>query len=362
VAGNVATALGAVFERVRLTQQLDELLAISRHLTRTSDPQRLYTEVVESAVRVIPGADAASIMLRVGDGYRFAAAVGHDLAMLRSMAPLSEADQLAWHGLGEAAYRAGTPRVLSGNQIVAASSALTGDEGQRRAFEVGGRVHALRANLAVPIADSHEVLGVLNVDSLSHPDAFGPSSLRLAEAFAQQAGAIIRQVQYREALERSAVTDPVTKLGNREGFNQRLHVELSRARRHSHHVSLVMIDLDGFKAVNDRLGHPMGDRALLLVADAMRRERRPFDGLFRWGGDEFAVLLPEVGPEGAHAGARRYVDAIHEVEVGGLRMSASFGTASFPVDGEDADALLRRADDLMYRAKHATDRALHGTS
>ncbi len=349
---NATRALGGVFERVRLTQQLHELLAIARRLTQAEDPEHLYADVTEAAVRVIPGADAASIMIRKDDGYRFVASVGHDLDMLAAMPPLSHGAQVAWHGLGVRAFEQGTPRVLRGAEIAMVSLSTGSDDPQQRhALSVGGRVADIRANLCVPVTDGSEVVGILNVDSLSSTDAFGPSSLRLAEAFAQQAGVIIRQAVYRRALERSAVTDPVTKLGNREGFNQRLQSELARADRHAHRVSVVMLDLNGFKDVNDRLGHQAGDRALLLVADAMRRERRPFDGLFRWGGDEFAVILPEVGPDGAGAGAQRYADAIAQVEVGGMRMTTSFGTASYPEDGENADSLLRRADDLMYHHK-----------
>jgi diguanylate cyclase (GGDEF)-like protein len=203
----------------------------------------------------------------------------------------------------------------------------------------------------VPISFGEKVLGMLNVDSFAPSNPFGPHALLLSETFAQQIGVLIRQTLYRDALETAVVTDALTGLGNREGFNRQLNVELARARRYGQTFNLVMIDLDGFKRINDRLGHHAGDRALLLVGKEMESERREGDSIFRWGGDEFALILPQIGRQEAWLVAERYAAAIGRVELEGFSLAASFGIASYPQDGSDADSLLRKADDLMYRHK-----------
>jgi diguanylate cyclase (GGDEF)-like protein len=112
-----------------------------------------------------------------------------------------------------------------------------------------------------------------------------------------------------------------------------------------------MIDLDGFKEVNDRLGHAAGDRALALVARTLREATRAADAVFRWGGDEFAVVMPMIDAEEAQAATERFARAIADLDVDGLRLGASVGIAGYPQDGRDAETLMRRADDLMYASK-----------
>jgi diguanylate cyclase (GGDEF)-like protein len=126
---------------------------------------------------------------------------------------------------------------------------------------------------------------------------------------------------------------------------------LARARRYHHPFHLLMIDLDRFKEINDTLGHQAGDRALVEVAQTMRAEMREGDTLFRWGGDEFALILPHIPIEAARRTAERYLATVGDLRIGHLPLSLSIGIASYPEDGEDSESLLRRADDLMYRQK-----------
>src|SRR3990172_9993580 len=109
------------------------------------------------------------------------------------------------------------------------------------------------------------------------------------EGVGQRPGVPGRRAQDRAALARSVLIDPLTGVGNREAFNRQVTAELARAKRHDHPLALAMIDLDGFKEVNDRLGHAAGDRGLALVARPLREATRAADAVFRWGGDEFAV-------------------------------------------------------------------------
>jgi len=349
VLGIVATSLGVVLDRATLDRQLVAMLDGVRGLARAEEPSELYRRAATSSVRLIPGAEAASILVRGTNGFRYQAAVGYDIDALHALGPFSDVDELSWYRDGAEGYRRGTPRIVRGSDVRNLSAASGGDHSTSLAD--AARIDDIAANLCIPITDSGDVVAVLNVDSFSDEHAFGSSARRLAEAFAQQVGAIVRQAQTLERLQRSVVTDPLTGLGNREGFQRRLEIELGRARRYDHPLSIVMLDLDHFKQVNDRFGHHRGDEALVRVARALVAAGRASDAAFRWGGDEFVLLLPEASYADAHAAAERYARAVATVEVDGIVLGASMGIARYPDDGMDPLALMRRADDLMYHGK-----------
>ena len=149
--------------------------------------------------------------------------------------------------------------------------------------------------------------------------------------------------------------DEVTGLYNRRFFSIRLEEEVSRYRRFNHPVSVVLLDLDSFKAVNDELGHAAGDETLRAMADILLKQSRGINVICRYGGDEFAVLLVET----SKSGARLYADRIRYVLstwtfAHGRRITASFGIASLPEDvAPAADELIRAADEALYAAKRA---------
>lgn len=350
----IATSLGVVLDRATLNRQLVALLDVVGGLARAEEPGELYRRAAASAVRLIPGAEAATILVRGDDGFRFEAAVGYELAALRALGPFDDTDELTWYHEGADGYHRGIPRVARGGDVLALSAAAGGERSTSRAR--AARVSEIVANVCVPITDGGEVVAVLNVDSFSHVGAFGISEQRLTEAFAQQVAVIKRQAEALGQLRRSVITDPLTGLGNRAGFQRRLELELERARRYGHPLNVVMLDLDNFKEVNDRLGHPAGDGVLAQVARALGHAQRSGDAAFRWGGDEFVMLLPEVDADAARSAAERYQEAVASVEVEGIRLKASVGLARFPEDGDDHDTLMKRADDRMYHRKQAQPR------
>jgi diguanylate cyclase (GGDEF)-like protein len=156
-------------------------------------------------------------------------------------------------------------------------------------------------------------------------------------------------------LKETSFKDEVTGLYNRRFFSLRLEEELSRYRRFNHPVSVVLLDLDGFKAVNDEYGHTVGDDTLREVAQILMKHSRGINVVSRYGGDEFAVLLVET----SKAGARLYADRIREVVAKypfshGKVITASFGVASLPDDeAGTAEDLFRAADEALYTAKRA---------
>lgn len=151
----------------------------------------------------------------------------------------------------------------------------------------------------------------------------------------------------------AARTDPLTGLLNRRGFEEAFEVELERARRTDRGLSVIVGDLDRFKAINDHFGHAAGDDALRRVSEAIRASKRSWDSAARVGGEEFAILAPDTDEHGAYLLAERLRRGIEETfEAGGTgALTASFGIVSFPIHGQTPAALLQAADQALYAAK-----------
>lgn len=172
--------------------------------------------------------------------------------------------------------------------------------------------------------------------------------------------AVVRDMTERremeQALEHRALHDPLTDLANRTLFFDRLRQSIHSARRESSQAALVMLDLDGFKAVNDAFGHVTGDEILRQLSVRMSSGLRATDTAARIGGDEFALILPHItGRRAAQRMVRQRLAAVRrriEVQRQKIRVGISAGIAMYPEDGRDADTLMRRADSAMYSAKH----------
>jgi len=158
----------------------------------------------------------------------------------------------------------------------------------------------------------------------------------------------------RSAMRRWALTDPLTGAVNRRGLGERIDYEVSRHARQKHRFAVVMIDLDGFKLVNDRFGHPAGDELLRDVAASLRDVVRDQDTVARLGGDEFCVLAPETDRAGGDHLADRVGAAVRRVTTGLDALGASVGVAVYPDDGGSARAVLDAADAAQIAAKRAS--------
>jgi diguanylate cyclase (GGDEF)-like protein len=155
----------------------------------------------------------------------------------------------------------------------------------------------------------------------------------------------------REALRNVALSDPLTGIANRRLLLSRAEYEIARHRRTRHSFALVMLDLDGFKLLNDRFGHAAGDELLCDVAAALTQTMRAQDTVARLGGDEFCVLAPETDGPRTIPLARRIAETVREATAGIETLSASVGVAVFPHDGVEASALLQAADERLLAAK-----------
>ncbi len=159
-------------------------------------------------------------------------------------------------------------------------------------------------------------------------------------------------------LQINAATDPLTGLYNRRFFDDYFEKELNRSLRYSHRLALVVFDLQRFKQVNDRYGHPQGDIVLQMVATTLQKSMRTSDYAFRLGGDEFALLLPQSDTEQAAALSRRlcaaYAAAIEPLNLG-FPLVLDYGLAVYPDDGEQQEILIRVADERLYQLKNTAE-------
>ena len=192
------------------------------------------------------------------------------------------------------------------------------------------------------------------VGRAEQPPACDHDHLEAAKLFSQHAGALLDVALALRREQRAAVTDSLTALLNRRGFDERLQDELERAAQAGTSVALVMVDCDGLKAMNDTGGHELGDRVLQAVAHCLQTNKRPEDVTARIGGDEFAVLIPGADGDGAAVVAERFRTELSSMSLGVEQsIAATFGVASFPADGSTAADLLRAADRALYLAKQA---------
>lgn len=214
-----------------------------------------------------------------------------------------------------------------------------------------------RSFVSVPITIQDRVIGVLNLSDKTTGEIFNKEDLELIQSFATQAAIVMeRNVFYTqtEELRKLAITDSLTGLLNRRYLSDRLEEELLRSQRYSRLLSLLMVDIDGFKGYNDTFGHPIGDKALKATAESILRCVRSVDIASRYGGDEFVIILPETGKTLAVSIAERLRSDVAEIESlpEGVTLTISIGIASYPEDGKISELLLENVDKALYFAKN----------
>lgn len=201
--------------------------------------------------------------------------------------------------------------------------------------------------------------GVLSVEG-NDDRPLTQHDLELLQTFAEHAGTTITNARRYTQVQQLAMLDPITALPNYRQFQTRLNAELARADRHGRPLALLVIDLDGFKAINDAHGHLAGDEALRSIGVRLTDQLRESDVLARYAGDEFVVILPETSLDLARKIAGRLGSAItssaFRVSSGDdIAISLSIGVAAYPDDASTGDDLIRAADSAMYRDKRARD-------
>jgi diguanylate cyclase (GGDEF)-like protein len=209
------------------------------------------------------------------------------------------------------------------------------------------------AQAAVPLIFNGNSIGFLLVRSDDPARVWADNELLLLDTVADQLTVSVNQARLFAEMEQQALTDTLTGCYNRRSFDLQLERDLHLAIRMRQSLSLVTIDLDDFKRINDRAGHNTGDIALRMLAEVLRTELRAVDTAVRLGGDEFAVILPQANVDGALIVAERLRARIEKLEVPGYGpMTASFGLASFPHHATSRENLVVAADRALYNSKH----------
>lgn len=326
--------------RLRLSQRVlkgrlerpDTVLALMRAAHETQEPSEIGELVVQRAITWLPAGSCALVAPDI-DG---------------------QLTPLAGHGLSP---DLGAAALAVGRWVLANARGFTSADVRRDTrIEMNAG-----AAIGMPLRCRARVIAalvLLESRAASVEPRVGPAlSELLAVALEGPAQALDNALSLRRA-EALSVTDDLTQLYNSRYLNHVLRREIKRASRSAHPLSLLFVDLDGFKSVNDSHGHLAGSRALVEAAAVIRASARETDVVARFGGDEFALILPDTGCEGATAVGQRIRDRVAEhpflaSEGLTIRLTASVGVATFPDAATTAEELVRAADMAMYRVKES---------
>lgn len=210
------------------------------------------------------------------------------------------------------------------------------------------------ADAVVPLIYQGSFVGLLLVRSDDDSRVWAENELLLLHTVADQLAVAVNQAHLFAQMQQQALTDGLTGCYNRRSFELQLERDLHLATRMRQPLSLIMLDLDHFKQINDQAGHDAGDVALRMLADTLRAELRAVDTAARFGGDEFVMILPQANYEGAQLVAERLRKRIEQTVVPGFgQVTASFGVASFPAHASSRDTLVVAADRALYNSKDA---------
>jgi diguanylate cyclase (GGDEF)-like protein len=237
------------------------------------------------------------------------------------------------------------------DRVLPTGSASTGADDATVASLIGPG-----AELVVPLDAGSERMAVLVLGSRISDKLYGRAELELAGTLSFAAAIALKNSELVEQLHSAATTDELTGLYNRRALEERLAAEISRSLRHQLHTSVLLLDLDRFKTVNDSMGHAAGDRLLIHVAKILKQQCRALDVVGRLGGDEFLVILPMTKPTEAQVFVARVQASVRDMEQALPEFgpcTLSMGIAESPRHGTTVSSILAAADTALYKAKRS---------
>ena len=316
------------------SRELRIIYLIARETTAVLDLDTLLTDIV-TIIREVMGYKMVSILLPANQAteLRVGAHSGYTLDITGLTMPIAQ-------GINGWVYTHGVPQIIP---RVEADARYIGLDDQ------------VQSKLAFPLMSRGRVVGVLNAES-EQADAFSEADVALMSAVGSQLASCLEVAQLHDTLKREASHDPLTRLNNRRHFLERIDQEITRASTTAESFSILFLDVDQLKRINDTYGHLAGDALLREVSNALMDAVRGEDVVSRYGGDEFVVLLPSTAAAAAATVAQRISDGMarHRFMAGRELLQipgVSLGLATFPQDGATAEQLLASADATLYRHK-----------
>ncbi len=316
------------------TTELDVLRKLSLNLTSSLDMPTVLDAIVHESMRLISNTRAVHIFLYKNEALEFGAALKSDGSTSLFSVPRQ-------NGLTYTVARSG--------QIVLVEDIQNHSIYKDAPADWNGSI------IGIPLKMEQTVVGVMNL-SRSTTGGFASAELRLMSLLADQAAVAISNASLHQLISRKAYSDLVTGLPNRRALDERLEQEVMTARRTGQNFAIVMMDLDGFKAVNDTYGHALGDQVLRAFFSYMAQGMRSSDFLARYGGDELTLIMGQTALPSAVLVAEKITEKMKKFTFNApddrlITLGISGGIAVYPNHGNTATELLRAADEALYRAK-----------
>ena len=341
--GLFANQAGILIERTRLYKEtqkraleLQALHQVSLSLTASLDLQKVLDAILESTLSMLGDAQDAHIFLYDGEMLSFGAVLWNDGNKEKVWAqPRNE-------GL--------TYKVAREGNLIYVNNM------KRHSLFKDVPSNWKGSIIGLPLKIGNRVVGVMTV-AHSEPNAFADNEVRVLRLIGDQAAVAIENARLHNLVNKQAHTDMLTEMPNRRALEERLEDEIRRSRRYKHKFSILMLDLDRFKRVNDTYGHPVGDIVLKQIAKELTDTIRETDFLARYGGDEFTLLLPETDVTTAKLLSDRLKEAVvryckQSKLIGEIQLGLSVGVSTFPDHAETVSDLLASADRKLYEDKH----------
>lgn len=317
------------------TDELDALKKLSINLTSSLDLPDVLDAVVTEAMRLIDNARDINIFLYRNQKLSFGAALDSDGTRNK---PWSKPRS---NGLTYTVAREGQTIIV--------------EDMRRHPLFASSPSDWAGSIISIPLKVGETVVGVMNL-ARNTVGGFSLSELRLLSLLSDQAAVAISNASLHQMISRQAYSDTLTGLPNRRALDERLEEEVSAARRNNYSFAVIMMDLDGFKEVNDTYGHATGDDVLRIVFNQMAHGVRNTDFLARYGGDELTLILSQTEMSSAQIVSQKILEGMRNLKYKlpdgkRLKLGISGGIAIFPVHGRNASDLLRAADAALYNAK-----------
>jgi diguanylate cyclase (GGDEF)-like protein len=315
----------------RRAEQLEAINAVARQTTAVVDLDELLTVVCHLLLEWFR-MDHVAVLLVEGETLRLRAHEGHLTPSFTMGAKLSP-------GTGLAARALTTGRSVMENDVANVDGYVTG-------------FAETQSEICVPLIFFGEKLGVLALDS-ARKNAFDAEDKQPLESVADMCAAAIQNASNFDRMKQLAYVDGLTGMHNRRFFEMRIVEELERAGRFQGRLSVIMVDIDNFKKLNDEFGHLLGDEILRSVSSVLKQQLRKMDMVCRYGGDEFAILVPETTGDNALRVAEKLRRQIETHDFPGVPrpVTISCGVADYPTHGVTRDEVVAAADSALYTAK-----------